>query len=858
MKRIFNPFILALLTLLPTTALAHDFEVDGIYYNINGTEATVTFKGTSSTQYSNEYTGSVNIPATVTYGGTTYSVTAIGNESFYNCSGLTSITIPNSVTTIGNATFDNCSGLTNVAIPNSVTSIGENAFSNCCELASINVESGNPNYDSRNYCNAIIETATNKLIAGCMNTAIPNSVTSIGNFAFEGCSGLTSITILNSITTIGYWAFKGCSRLTSISVDSGNPNYDSRNNCNAIIETATNKLIAGCMNTAIPNSVTSIGNYAFYGCSRLTSITIPASVTSIGPWAFYGCSGLTSVTIPNTVTSISNSAFRDCSGLTSITIPNTVTSIGTYAFYGCSGLTSITIPNAVTSIGSYAFYGCSGLTSITIPNSVKTINESAFYFCSGLTSVTIPNSVTSIGNWAFLGCSGLTSINIPNSVKYIGHDAFCHCSGLTSITIPNSVTSIGDEAFAGCSGLTSVIVASGNPKYDSRNNCNAIIETASNSLILGCMNTVIPNSVTTIGRSAFYRCSGLTSITIPNSVTNIDEWAFLSCSGLTSIIIPNSITSIRLGTFQECSGLNSITIPNSVTSIGNQAFYACIGLTSVTCLAVTPPTTSSSTFMGGVTSHATLYVPKGSVAAYQTADNWKHFSQIVGLMIGVDFEVDGVWYRALDESTAMVIQRPDEEFYQGDVVIPEAVTYEGYTFTVTAIDAGAFEDCFELNSVVIGDAVESIGENAFQGCTGLTSVTIGSGVTNIGAKAFNYCNALQTVTCRGTVPPVMASSNCFSNAAYSRAVLKVPRPEIETYAATDYWYKFSRIEGWGYLGPGDVNGSGTIDMDDLTLMINIMLTEDFGGINPSWADVNGNGIVSMNDLTELINILLTQ
>ena len=218
-----------------------------------------------------------------------------------------------------------------------------------------------------------------------------------------------------------------------------------------------------------------------------------------------------------------------------------------------------------------------------------------------------------------------------------------------------------------------------------------------------------------------------------------------------------------------------------------------------------------------------------------------------------------MWYRALDENTAMVISRPDEDdLYSGDIVIPNAITYQDVTFTVTSIDAGAFEDCYELNSVVIGDAVESIGENAFQGCTDLTSVTIGSGVTNIGAKAFNYCNALQTVTCRSTVPPVMANSNCFTNAAYSRAVLKVPRPEIETYAATDYWYKFSHIEGWGYLGPGDVNGSGTIDMDDLTLMINIMLTDDLGGIDPSWADVTGNGIVSMNDLTELINILLGQ
>ena len=497
--------------------------------------------------------------------------------------------------------------------------------------------------------------------------------------------------------------------------------------------------------------------------------------------------------------------------------------------------------------------------------SVTTIGADAFFICSRLTSVTIPNSVTTIGSYAFYGCSKLSSVTIPNSVTTIASYAFFYCSGLTNVTIPNSVTTIGYRTFSGCSVLTSISVESGNPNYDSRNYCNAIIETATNTLIAGCLSTTIPNSVTTISYGAFDGCDGLTSITIPNSVTTIGDRAFCNCSGLTNVSIPNSVTNIGSYSFCNCSGLINVTIPNSVTTIGYSAFSGCSGLTCATCLATTPPTISNNVdyaFYSEVTDQATLYVPEESVSAYQTAYNWKDFYQIVGITVTPaidDFEVDGVWYRAIDENTAMVIQKPDEdELYSGDVVIPEEVTYEDYTFTVTAIDEGAFEDCYELNSVVIGDAVENIGENAFQGCTGLTSVTIGSGVTNIGAKAFNYCNALQTVTCRGTVPPVMASSNCFTNATYSRAILKVPRPEIETYTATDYWYKFSNIEGWGYLGPGDVNGSGTIDMDDLTRLINIMLTDDLGGIDPSWADVTGNGIVSMNDLTELINLLLTQ
>ena len=231
--------------------------------------------------------------------------------------------------------------------------------------------------------------------------------------------------------------------------------------------------------------------YFYYSSYYFGDVTIPASITYNGK--------------TYSVTSIGNEAFEDCGGLTSVTIPNSVTSIGYGAFSGCSGLTSVTIGNGVTSIVDYAFYGCSGLTSITIPN-----------------------SVTSIGIFAFSGCSSLTSVTIPNSVTSIGDGAFEYCSGLTSVTIPNSVTSI-CGAFDGCSSLTSVTVEEGNAVYDSRDNCNAIIETATNTLIIGCQNTIIPNSVTSIGDGAFSRCTGLTSITIPNSVTNIGNYAFSYC-----------------------------------------------------------------------------------------------------------------------------------------------------------------------------------------------------------------------------------------------------------------------------------------------------------------------------------------
>ena len=396
MKRLFT-FLFALLSACTFSAYADIVEGtcgDNLTWTLNTEDGTLVIAGTGEMA---DYTVFSSAPwydyrSYITYVTLPDGLTSIGGLAFDGCSKMTSVTIPNSVTSIGNRAFDGCRRLTSITIPNSVTSIGIQAFSYCSGLTFI---------------------------------TLGNNVTSIGEKAFRSCHGLTSITIPNSVTSIGRNAFFNCFGLTSIRVEDGNTKYDSRENCNAIIETATNTLIRGCQNTIIPNSVTSIGSEAFDGCSSLTSITIPNSVTSIGYYAFSSCSALTSITIPNSVTTIEYGAFLNCYNLTSITIPNSVTSIGNGAFCGCSGLTSVTIPNSVTSIGGEAFYECTGLTSITIPNNVTSIGDYAFYNCSSLTSVTIPNSITSIGNSAFRGCSSLAVVNVEATTPpTLGTNAF--------------------------------------------------------------------------------------------------------------------------------------------------------------------------------------------------------------------------------------------------------------------------------------------------------------------------------------------------------------------------------------------------------------------------------------------------
>ncbi len=652
-------FIFILLMLLPLASRSQTVEVEGIVYEIDvarGEAKVVNVTSHDLVEYP--------IQESVDYGGKRYPVTAIGYRAFDFLNYATSITIPNSVIRIEDEAFRLCFYFTSVILSNSLKSIGRMAFYGCDRLTSI---------------------------------SLPESLESIGEEAFGNCSNLESLAIPRNVVDIGIPLFNVSHRkLSSIEVSPDNPKYDSRDGCNALIETSTNTLLLGSNYTVIPNTVTSIGKYAFYGIEGLKSLSLPNSVTRIENYAFCLTSYLTDVKFPDSLTFIGNNAFS-YSMLTAIELPKSLRHIGDKAFFR-SGYSNVymvaaplSLPDSMDYLGAWAFAESNISSSVMFPSNLKSIKEGTFWGCKFLTSVTVPETVDSIDDCAFLVCSSLSKVNIQGtSLRRIGISAFKDCPSLSSINIPNSVTEICDSAFLRCKSLSSINVPPtlsflGSAFKDCRNlklrkvNLSPYLTEIRDETFYHCSidSIIIPNSVKRIGKSAF-AYSKLSTVKLPEGLETIEDSTFLSCKfnriipstmaeegGDSCLILPPSLKHIGKYGFADNRRLTGIILPNSLKTIGYMAFsnyedshrilktvviparveeidrgafshgwrynYAppsmVDDLKDIYCHVVTP--LDSSPF--SEPSEKTLHVPAQSVGLYRNHKYWGKFKEIVPL-----------------------------------------------------------------------------------------------------------------------------------------------------------------------------------------------------------------------------------
>ena len=732
-------------------------------------------------------------------------VTKIGDEAFYNCSKLASITIPAKVTTIGDKALFLCHALEEITIPDSVTSIGQSAISSCNNLMQFKGKFASP--DGR--CLIVNGRLVSFAPAGVVSYTIPDGVTSIDKQAFyAGRGGLASVVIPDSVSKIGQWAFSETPTLTDVIIGSGVTyiDYGAFSACGSLTRLY-------CHATTPPT----LGQSVFNANVNGRKIYVPASSVdaykSDATWSSYASDIVADTTVPSNqihytstdgkvITPYSTNAFGAnivsntySNGKGVITFDGKVTKIGDYAFYqyGNPTLSSLRMPDSVTEIGYYSFSNCENLTSITLSNSLTYIGY-AFSYC-GITEITIPDSVTYVADHLFSFCddlkaiygkfastdnrclvvdgvlnsfapSGLTSYSIPSGITTIGNYAFYDCKNLTSVTIPSSVTAIGHSAF-GYTSLSAVTIPS---------NLQSIGEDAFRYCNITTIN--IPSSVTTIEGNPFAYCTKLATFsgqyaTSDNNALIYNNILTSVASDVTQYTVPEAVKTLEVSSFSNCKSLTSVTIPANVTEIRSHGFSNCPNLAAVHCLSTTPPTANKQNWdawhcFDNNASGRKIYVPAESVSAYKSAENWSTYAD--DIVAEATTEMCQILYTSTDGN--IITPSSTAAFGTANIVSNTyengqgVITFDG---AVTSIGKNAFEDCRSLTSITIPNSVTSIGNYAFSSCSSLTSVIIGNSVTSIGYGAFYNCSSLTSVTIPDSVTSIMddAFGNCDNLAEFN-------------------------------------------------------------------------------------------
>jgi hypothetical protein len=713
--------------------------------------------------------------------------------------------------TIADSAFMACSNLVRISIPKNVHTIGYKAFSGCNSLLKIIVDEQNPYLDSRNNCNAIIETATNTLIRGANWTIIPDGIVTIAENAFAGCYSMQSIDIPNSVTTIGAGAFSGCG-LTSITIPNG-------------VTVINNSMFHGCIDlvsVTIPENITAIGSYAFAYCKSLSSIGIPNGVTSIGDDAFCKCEALKSLYIPASVITIGKRAFQDCTGLTSIGISQSVTEISDELFEGCIGLRSVYIPKGVTKIGIRAFYDCTNLAKVDIPEGVTEIGARAFQYCRSLTSVILPLSVIRIRTAAFYYCDNLTQITIPRNVRYIEEEAFALCYNLTSVKVEaKEPPSVKENSFYGHLNLPLYVPVGSVSLYKASEYWKDFKEIIGFNLSIlfvdarveeicvdywdtngdGKLDEVEAAAVTNLG-TAFSGNESITSfdeLRYFTKLKSIGDNAFQGCSALSHIVIPENVTAIGKNAFNSCTALNSLSIPNAVEIINEGAFENCVNLVTL----------SLSDYLESIgISLELIKLPEQLETIGEAA--FKNCSSLT--ISSLPSELTSIGSYAFSGCTGLTsMDIPRGITSMGNYVFEDCNSLTSVYVYCATMGNHVFEGCNSLTSVYVncatigncfsglvsiqeltlGNQVTTIGDAAFKGCTGLTSIAIPFSVFSIGDEAFSGCSNLTAVSVLWT-SPVAITADVFTN-RYN-AILTVPCGCTDIYKSADYWKDFKGYE----------------------------------------------------------------